>query len=66
MHVHLLPVASIAVEDCRDDDQLVLLHKVAHASLVLCRVVGGDGVEIEFQGGCERNDDEQEATEQTE
>jgi hypothetical protein len=56
MHVDLLPVPSISVQNRRDNHQLVLCAEVAHASLVLGGVAGGHGVQVELEGGGERQE----------
>lgn len=47
MHVHDLTVTLVAAHDSSDNDQLVLRHEVADASLVLAAVAGLSG-QIEF------------------
>jgi hypothetical protein len=41
-----------------------MCYKVAHASLVLGRVVLRDGVQVEFEGGGERQQQQQHAAEE--
>lgn len=57
MHIDLLAVAPVAVQNCCDNNELLLCDKVADASLVLGCVVRRDRVQVEFQGGDERRDD---------
>lgn len=53
MHVDLLAITPVSVQDCCDDHELVLCDKVTDASLVLGSIVRRDGVEVEFEGGSE-------------
>ena len=57
MHVDLLSITSVSVQDRRDDHELVLCNKVTDASLILGSVVRRDGVQVEFKGGREGRDD---------
>jgi hypothetical protein len=59
MHVNPLSIASVSIQRSRNNHQLFLGHKVPDASLVLCGVVGGDGVEVEFQRCGEGCNDQQ-------
>lgn len=64
MHVDLLAVTPVSIQDSCDDHELVLCDKVTDAPLVLRSVVRRDGVEVEFQGGGEwRNDSDQQCEE---
>jgi hypothetical protein len=53
MHIYPLSIASISVQNRSNDYQLVVGTEVAHASLVLGRIVWGNWVEVEFKGGSE-------------
>lgn len=48
MHVDLLAIAFLAVHDSSHNDQLILRHEVADASLIVA-VAGG---EVELKSGC--------------
>ena len=50
MHVHRLAVATVAVKNSRDDDELLFGHKVPDASLVLGGFVAVYGVKVELEG----------------
>lgn len=64
MHVNLLSVAPVSVQNSCDDHELILRDKVTDASLVLCSIVRRDGVEVEFEGGGEwRNNGDQQCEE---
>jgi hypothetical protein len=56
MHVHLLSIASEAVQNRCDNHQLVFRAEVAHAALELGGVAGGHGVQVEFEGGGKRQE----------
>ena len=65
MHVHRLAVATVAVKNGRDDDELLFGNKVADASLVLGGLVAVYGVEVELEG-CGEGREEHEETEEAE
>lgn len=65
MHVNSLSISPVSVQYRSDDYQLLLGNKVAHASLVLGRIVGRDGVEVEFQGRGEGEQQQQHAAEES-
>ena len=65
MHINPLSITPISIQNRRDDYQLLLCNKVAHASLVLGRIVGGDGVEVEFECCGEGKEEEQHAAEES-
>jgi hypothetical protein len=64
MHVHPLSIAPVPIQNRRHHHQLLMCHKVAHASLVLGRVVLRDGVQVEFEGGGKRQQHQQHAAEE--
>jgi hypothetical protein len=64
MHIHPLPIPSIPIQNRRHNHQLILRDKVPHASLELGSVVGLHGVQVEFEGRDEGQDDEQQAAEE--
>jgi hypothetical protein len=49
MHVQCLAIASRAINDDRDNDELVLGHKVPYASLVLWRFVARMRLDVELE-----------------
>jgi hypothetical protein len=53
MHINPLPIPSISIQNRRNYHQLLLCTKVAHASLVLGRIVGRHWVQVEFEGSGE-------------
>jgi hypothetical protein len=64
VHVDLLAITPISIQNSCDDHELVFCDKVTDASLVLRSVVRRDGVEVEFEGGGEwRNDGDQQCEE---
>ena len=65
MHINPLSITPISIQNRRDDYQLLPCDKVAHASLVLGRVVLRDGVEVEFEGGGERQEHQQHAADES-
>jgi hypothetical protein len=65
MHVNPLAIAPVSVQNRRDDYQLLFGDKVAHAPLVLGRIVLRDGVQVEFEGAGEREQEQQHAADES-
>lgn len=47
----------MSIQNRRDDYKLVLSDEVANASLILCGIVSGYRMEVEFESCCKRRDD---------
>ena len=65
MHINPLSISPITIQNRRDDYQLLFCDKVAHASLVLGRIVRRDGVEVEFECSGEGEEQQQYAAEES-
>jgi hypothetical protein len=66
VHVQLLTISPVAVDNGGDDDELVLCDEVPHAALVLLRFVAVVGLHVQLEGGSiahEGNEQQQKAAE---
>ena len=67
MQIQRLPIPPKPAHNRRNNNKLILLHKIPYTPLMLRRIMGCVGVDIEFKGRGEgREDEEQEAAQEPE
>ena len=60
MKIEKLSISPVSGDNSGDHDQLLFRDKVAYASFVLTRQMGGVGINVEFKGRRERDASEEE------